>query len=128
MPSPARTNTIAARKRSRVIEVTANRTLTAGESGSIVVLNKSDSATVTLPKAQAGIEFTFVSKAAPGSGAGYAISPNAADKINYTTGVTNKDLINTQATAALGDSVRLVGISTTEWQVAGVTGTWAKEP
>jgi len=127
MSSPLDVAANISRKRSKVINATNDVTLKLGQVGSVVTLNKLASLVVTLPKAAPGVEFTFVSKAATTSGVGYSISPQAADKINYTTGVTNKDLINTQATAALGDAVRLVGVSTTEWQVHGIVGTWAKE-
>lgn len=127
MPSPGETRKIASKGIRKVKNLTADTTLNQSESGSVVTLNSATSLTVNLPKASPGLEFTFVSKLAPSSGVGYSLSPQSTDKINRTTGVTNKDLINTQATAALGDAVKLIAVSSTEWQVLGIVGTWAKE-
>ena len=50
--------------RKRVIDVTtATRTLSRNENGTIVVLNRADGITVTLPTAGRGLEFQFVAKA-----------------------------------------------------------------
>ncbi len=48
--------------RKRVINLTANRTLSKNESGALVVLDKSDGITVTLPSAGRGLVYEFVLK------------------------------------------------------------------
>ncbi len=55
--------------RKRVINLTANRTLKKSESGSLIVLDKADGITVTLPSPGRGLQFEFVFKTDIASGA-----------------------------------------------------------
>jgi len=60
---------------------------------------------------------------------GLSISPAAADAIHGggLTSVDDKDLINTAATDAEGDSVSLVSDGVDGWFITAINGTWAKE-
>lgn len=85
-----------------------------------------------LPATQAGLRYTFISKA-PSGGAGMKVSPVAADKIMGTAGTVaftsadDKDAINTGATDAEGDSITLVGDGVDGWFIVSSTGVWARE-
>jgi len=43
------------------------------------------------------------------------------------TPVDNKDLINTKATAMVGDEVTVTGGDATGWNVTSINGVWARE-
>lgn len=101
----------------------ADFTLTAADSGTVFVITAADK-TVTLPATALGLVFTFVVKTLGGS-TGFSISPVAADNIN--AGTDNKDLINSSATDAVGDSVTIVGDGDAGWLTVGKIGTWAAE-
>ena len=103
--------------------VTANVSLTAAESGLILICDAAD-LVITLPATVAGLIFTVVC-AAVSAGTGLSLSPAAADKINE--GTANKDLINSGATDVLGDSVTLVSDGVTGWYTINKIGTWAAE-
>ena len=105
----------------KTITVTGNRTLTANESGSVVICNAAD-VVVTLPATQAGLVYTIVTKVAS-AGTGTSVSPNASDNINGAADDT--DLVNTGATDAVGDSVTVVGDGAAGWLTTSVVGTWA---
>lgn len=103
-------------------------TVSAEDTGRTFYVTGSDK-TATLPSVADGLIFKFVS-GNTGSSTGLSISPAAADKIIGAggAGTDNKDLINTTGTAALGDSVTLVGDETAGgWVVTDRTGTWAHE-
>lgn len=105
----------------KTITITANRTLTADESGSVVICNAAD-LVVTLPATQAGLVYTIITKVAS-AGTGTSVSPNAADKINAKA--DDADLVNSGATDAVGDAVTVVGDGTDGWLTSEVVGTWA---
>jgi hypothetical protein len=82
------------------------------------------------------MEFTFRNTGADGANI-ITLSPASADGINGTiansaadsvaSGVVNKDLINTKATANNGDWVKLRAVSTTKWYIEGGVGIWASQ-
>jgi hypothetical protein len=107
----------------------ADFTLTALDSEKVFLLTAADKI-CTLPATVAGLRFTFViSAAALSAGTGFSISPNASDKImaNGITSADNKDLINTGATDAEGDTVTIEGDGVDGWYVTVMRGTWARE-
>ena len=65
------------------------------------------------------------------------ISPAAADSISGSialaasvfsaSGVANKDLVNTKATAISGDFVTLKAVSVNKWFITAGIGIWASE-
>ena len=102
-------------------------TLTAADSGKTFYTTIAD-VVFNLPATAAGLSFTVVTGVAS-AGTGTALSPVAADLIEGA-GVTpadNKDLINTGATDAVGDSVTVYGNGTTGWLAVVNKGTWARE-
>lgn len=60
---------------------------------------------------------------------GASLSPDTADKIQCKglSGADNKDLINTQATEAVGDYAEVVADGTDGWVCTDKLGTWAIE-
>lgn len=62
-------------------------------------------------------------------GTGHSLSPNAADFIggNGLTETVDKDLICTEGTDRLGDTVEVESNGSTGWYITSVIGTWAKE-
>lgn len=107
----------------------ATQDLTAAQSGQKFV--GAVDAVFTLPAAAAatkGVWYEFECGALS-TGTGLSISPAAADHIrgNGLTAVDNKDLINTGATDALGDMIRLYCDGVDGWVIEAVIGTWAKE-
>lgn len=117
-----------------VISVTADRTLTAKESGAKVVVDSSTSKIVTLPAAAVGLEFSVYTKQVPGSGVGVLVKVNGSTAKIFSkvspTGATitesaGKGVVNTQGTAVKGDKVYLFSDGT-DW-FAEPTGTWARE-
>jgi hypothetical protein len=112
------------------IEITTGAdSLTAAESGKVMMIDSTTTRIISLPATAAGLTYTITVKTAATSGNGHQISPVAADKIIDTaiTPADDKDLINTQATGKAGDSVTLVGDGVDGWLVVAKTGTWARE-
>lgn len=114
--------------------ITANKTLTAEDSGKIF-LCATDNVVFTLPATVAGLKYTIINAGADGA-AKISISPAAADAIHGTTnastnvvlsGVDDKDAINTKATATTGDNMTIVGDGSVGWYVIGCHGIWASE-
>ena len=66
-----------------------------------------------------------------GDGIEISVSPNASDKFVWdiagAAGTDNKDIINTEATAKLGDYVKLRYASADGWAIKEFGGTWADE-
>ena len=114
-------------------------TLAASESGS-VILQSTNSATITLPATVAGLRYTFVW--AGTAGQTFNISPNSSDKImgsildvangNIVTaassgaGADNKDL-QLDAGSQVGDRVTLVADGDNGWYIEQALGSWAFE-
>lgn len=110
-----------------VISTAVNYTLDRDDSGKVVIVTAADKV-VTLPSTEEGLVYTIVTGAVS-STTGLSVSPAAADQI-IGLGITaadNKDLVNTQATERVGDSVTLVGNGSTGWLVINASGTWARE-
>lgn len=118
--------------------ITASTTLTEADAGKSFNI-ATDALVVTLPLIEAdsiGMEFTFRNTGADGNNI-ITLSPASADSINGTiansaadsvaSGVVNKDLINTKATANNGDWVKLRAVSTTKWYIEGGVGIWASQ-
>ncbi len=98
-----------------------------------------DAKVLTLPAITAeniGAEFTFRHTRADGNNI-ITLSPNAADGISGSialaasvfsaSGVANKDLVNTKATAISGDFVTLKAVSLTKWFITAGIGIWASQ-
>ncbi|MHC4569603.1 MAG: hypothetical protein ACYTE3_28085, partial [Planctomycetota bacterium] len=106
-----------------VEEITAQTdTITAAESGKVIMVDYTGIATMTLPDAAAGLIFTFIDSSAT-AGDDLRIDPAAADTIdgaaagNYIESVTD----------AVGQAVTLVAIDGTQWFTINVSGTWGTE-
>lgn len=109
--------------------ITANATLTAAESGLVIVANAAD-LVVTLPATAAGLKFSFLlGPSGLSTGTGLSISPAAADAIhgNGLTSVDDKDLILAGSGDREGDMVELIADGVDGWYISAVTGTWSKE-
>jgi hypothetical protein len=88
-----------------------------------------DGKVLTLPATAAGMTFWIVNRGSADGAVEIKISPGADDKIMGCglTSADNKDLINTKATAKVGDYVKLVGDGASGWYVTEMKGTWARE-
>jgi len=98
-------------------------TVTADQSGTTFVSDTAE-AVYTLPATQAGLVYTFVTGVVSVT-TGLSVSPNASDKILTAGKADNADLVNTQATEAVGDLVTLVGDGVDGWILQSAQGTWA---
>lgn len=111
--------------------VTGDTTLTAAESGKVVVVNAAATKTITLPSAAAGagMRFTVTHQVASTSGAGHLVDPAGTDLVrgNGFTPAAGKGAVCTQATSRIGDSITLVSDGVSAWYIESVTGTWARE-
>lgn len=118
--------------------ITATSTLTAADTGKDYNI-ATDAIVVTLPLITAeniGMKFMFRNTGADGANI-ITLSPASADGINGTianaaadsvaSGVVNKDLINTKATANNGDYVVLKAVALTKWYIEGGVGIWASQ-
>jgi hypothetical protein len=102
------------------VDVTENKTLADTDCGVVQVV-RTDAITITLPATVVGYNYTVrnggvkATSGAAGTGSDgsaiVTISPNASDKIAGLgfTATDNKDIINTKATARVGDEVTLIG-------------------
>ncbi|HQZ51032.1 MAG TPA: hypothetical protein PLF17_10935 [Chitinophagaceae bacterium] len=119
-----------------VVILTANATLTAGDSGKTFLIG-TDALVITLPSTELGLEFTFINSGAAGNNI-VTISPQAADGIAGTitlassvvtrVGTVDTDLVNTKATSTKGNAVKIVGTGvagTGAYYIAFSTGIWA---
>jgi hypothetical protein len=118
--------------------ITTSTTLTEADAGKTYNI-ATDALVITLPLIEEdsiGMEFTFRNTGADGANI-ITLSPASADGIRGTiansaadsvaSGVVNKDLINTKATANNGDWVKLRAVSTTKWFIEGGVGIWASQ-
>lgn len=111
---------------------TADFTLALADSGKVNVIN-ADGKVGTLPATAPGLTMTFeigTTGTANGVGEiGFAISPAAADAIDGAgaTGVNNKDLLITKATARQGDRITLVGGAANKWVVSNYSTIHTRE-
>ena len=108
---------------------TASFTASIEDSGTLFIINVAD-CVVTLPALSTlgadSVYFDFVVKALSAT-TGLSLSPNSADAIDG--GTDDKDFINTAATDALSDGIRISGSDddATSWWTRGRQGTWAAE-
>jgi hypothetical protein len=107
-----------------VVVATADTTVTAAQNGTVFQI-ATDAKVFTLPAAQAGLEYTFQNTGAGGAVL-LSILPQTGEKIHYITSVATKKLLNTKATAVMGDHVTLYSDGT-GWYPKSLFGTWAKE-
>jgi hypothetical protein len=107
--------------------LTANRTLTAADSGKVFITGAAD-LVVTLPPTRAGLMFTFVVRTLSTT-TGLSISPQPLDQIigGGVTPADDKDLINTGSTDVVGDTVTLVGDGVDGYLITNLSGTWARQ-
>lgn len=103
--------------------VTTNQTLSAAQSGNIIVFNGSSNNTkFTLPAAVIGEDFTIVGDSAKY----FHVVVQAADIINFSTLVAG-DGVSNSGSAAKGDSIELVCQTNGQWSIKNRQGTWAKD-
>ena len=109
--------------------VTADKTLSSGDSGKIFLVG-TDALTITLPATKAGVRFTFVNTGADDAVL-ITVSPNANDKIMGTIAAVSMsasddgDLTNTKSGANKGDWCTIVGDGSDGWYIIGGDGVWA---
>jgi hypothetical protein len=120
------------------VDVTEDKTLATKDQGTVQNIVR-DNLTITLPATAAGLNFTIRNGGAPvsggpvGTGSNYSmivtVSPNAVDLIEgqEMTAADDKDLINTKATARVGDEVTVIGNGTTGWNAHWIRGVWARQ-
>lgn len=116
-----------------VITITANRTLLARESGSLVLFNSTTSLFAILPAPASGLEFSFIVKTlATDSGVGHLIKvAGAAEKVQSKasasgaalSAVAGKGVVNTYGTAVLNDAFTMKSDGT-DW-FGKPSGIWA---
>jgi hypothetical protein len=106
-----------------LVTLTEDTTLTPEDSGKTFRLNAAD-LVVTLPATQEGLLYIFVVTAASAV-TGASISPQAADKFVSGAKADDADLVNTQATEAIGDNVTVQGDGIDGWFILSQRGTWA---
>jgi hypothetical protein len=117
---------------------TDNTTLTVTDSGKTYNI-ATDAKTFTLPaitEGNLGMSYTFRNTGADGAVA-LTISPNAVDGIcgtianaaadSVASGVVDKNLVNTKATANNMDYVTITAVALTKWAITGGVGIWASE-
>ena len=92
---------------SLIEDVTATNIITAGESGTTFFLNSATEFVSTLPAPSAGLEYTFIIKAAP-SGANYTVVTNSSANI-LIGGVTCQTADDLGAYDNNGDTITFVG-------------------
>lgn len=124
--------------RNKQVTLTNTQTLTDADAGKEYNI-ATDSLVITLPAITAnniGMEFLFRNSGADGNNI-VTLSPASTDGINgsianaaadsVASGVVNKDLINTKATANNGDYVKLRAVALTKWFIEGGVGIWASQ-
>lgn len=120
------------------VTVAVDTTLTEDDSGKTYNI-ATDAKTFTLPLISTdniGMKFRFRNTGADNAVA-LTLSPNALDGINGTiqnaaadsvaSGVVNKNLVNTKATANNMDWVEIEAVAATKWAITGGVGIWASE-
>lgn len=115
----------------RVIHATETPLYIKPEWGDVHVIAKVADLVVHLPdttKCRRGMR-VCLSVETLSSSVGASLSPVSADKIvtKGLSGTDGKDLINTAATDALGDTAEVVADGVEGWRTVGLYGTWAVE-
>lgn len=118
------------------ITITADRVLKASELPATVFVNSTTSRIITLPPAFKGARVRVVTTGLAASGVGHLIkvanSSNAvrskvsATGAHITSPTGGKGIVNTQASAVLGDFITLESDGT-DWFSTAIGGTWARE-
>ena len=117
-------------RKPKVQTTTGDVTLSDRDADHLVIINTTDD-TVTLPPAsarRAGITVTVV-VAAVSVTTGASINPYAGDIIRGKdiTALADKNIINSAATDAVGDMIRLVSDGALGWWITDLRGTWVRE-
>jgi len=119
------------------VNVVANKTLALTDCGTVQNV-QADNITITLLATIAGASFTIRNGGVPvvGGPAGavsdqellITIAPNASDQVAGLgfTATDNKAVLNTKATAKVGDEITLIADATNGWVVHRAIGTWAR--
>lgn len=109
------------------------RTVVAKDNGKTLLLNAATAIEVLLPPTTLGFKITVGVLVAAGGGVVHKITPVAADKIMGTNsagtaldGADGISLVDTQATAAIGHRVTLVGDGVNGWLATETYGAWVK--
>jgi hypothetical protein len=115
--------------------ITADKTLTVEDSGKCFNIG-TDALTITLPATSKGVVYLFRNVGADGNNI-ITISPDSVDAIfgtvqnaaadSVASGVVDKDIVNTKATANKGDYIILEGDGADGWYITGGVGIWASE-
>tara|TARA_R110000823_G_scaffold268946_1_gene388747 strand:- start:2246 stop:2665 length:420 start_codon:yes stop_codon:yes gene_type:complete len=126
------------RARSSQVLLTDSASIYANQAGEEINI-ATDAKVITLPAIDAnniGMELTIRNTGADANNI-VTISPAAADGISGSialaasvfsaSGVANKDLVNTKATAISGDFVTLKAVSVNKWFITAGIGIWASE-
>ena len=103
---------------------TASLTLTAKDTGTVIIADSTTSVVVQLPATVAGLKFSLVVKQLT-TASGHGFSPVAADKFIYAAKADDADLLCSAASDAVGDSCTVVGDGVDGWVVFVGKGTWA---
>lgn len=103
-----------------------NQTLSATQSGQVIVFNNGAGAAVdgtrfTLPAAVVGLEFTIIADVAKF----FRVAPASGETINFTSTAAGKRIAS--SSAAIGDSITLVCFTTGTWSIKAKSGTFAME-
>lgn len=107
---------------------TTNTTLTATQSGNIIIFNNStgvaqNGTMFTLPTATLGLDYTIIADTAKW----FYIKPDPADIINFSTATTGQRISNS-ASAAAGDTIELLCFTVGQWTIRDKTGTFGIGP
>lgn len=117
------------------LDVSTNLTLVKDTHSGVVINVVADGKTITLPAAAAGLMFKVRNGGAAPTGAAVGlvsdqsvavtIAPNGTDTIGGAGRTSaNTNLVNTKATARVGDEVTLLAVAGA-WQIVTQIGTWA---
>jgi len=118
--------------------LTASATMRVEDSGRTFNIG-TDALVMTLPAitdGNVGMSFKFRNIGADGNNL-ITISPAATDGIvgtvanaaadSVASGVVDKNIVNTKATANIGDWIELTAVAPTKWFITGGVGIWASE-
>jgi len=111
----------------KVQTLSADTTVAAVDCGYRTYID-TDAKTITLPSTAAGLSYTFVNAGANGTVA-VTVAPAAIDKFQGCgiTAADNKAIINTKATAKLGDMIKIVADGVDGWIIQEMVGIWARQ-
>jgi hypothetical protein len=109
--------------RRHVIADAAAVTLTAADSGALVVFDKADGATITLPTAAAGLYFDFIVHTTGTSSNNKVITASASEFIKGVLKSVDTDTGNAIAIDQAGNGTTHVAITMNRTTTGGITGT-----